>query len=55
VTKLGKWNNEEVTYQIGPYGPYVMCGKIKASVKNKEVIPTLDEAITLLQEKLHQK
>ena len=53
--KLGKWNNEEVTYQIGRFGPYVKCGKMMASVKKKEEIPTLEEAITLLQEKMHKK
>jgi DNA topoisomerase-1 len=55
VTKLGQWNKEDVTYQIGRYGPYVKCGKIMASVKNKEKIPTLEEGIALLQEKMHQK
>ena len=55
VTKLGKWNGEEVTYQIGRYGPYVKCGKMMASVKKKEEIPTLEEGIALLQEKMRQK
>ena len=53
--KLGKWNGEEVTYQVGRYGPYVKCGKMMASVKKKEEIPSLEEAITLLQEKMRQK
>ena len=55
ITKLGKWNNEDITYQVGRYGPYVKCGKMMASVKNKEQIPTLEEGIALLQEKMHQK
>ena len=55
VTKLGKWNGEEVTYQIGRYGPYVKCGKMMASVKKKDEVPTLEESITLLQEKMRQK
>ena len=55
ATKLGKWNGEEVTYQIGRYGPYVKCGKMMASVHDKEKIPTLEEGIALLQEKMHQK
>lgn len=55
VTKLGKWENEEVTYQIGRYGPYVKCGKMMASVKKKEAVPSLEEAIDLLQAKMHQK
>lgn len=55
VTTLGKWEKEEVTYQIGRYGPYVKCGKIMASVKKKDAIPSLAEAIDLLQAKMHQK
>ena len=55
VTKLGKWNGEEVTYQVGRYGPYVKCGKMMASVKKKDAIPTLEEGIALLQEKMRQK
>ncbi len=55
VTKIGQWNKEDVTYQVGRYGPYVKCGKIMASVRNKGEIPTLDEAITLLQAKMHEK
>ena len=53
--KLGKWDNEEVTYQIGRYGPYVKCGKMMASVRQKDQIPTLEEAIALIREKMHQK
>lgn len=55
ASKLGKWNDDEVTYQIGRYGPYVKCGKIMASVKEKDKIPSLEEAIGLLQTKMHQK
>lgn len=55
VTKLGKWNGEDVTYQIGRYGPYVKCGKMMAAVKKKDSVPTLEEGISLLQEKMHQK
>ncbi|MDR2902339.1 MAG: type I DNA topoisomerase [Lactobacillales bacterium] len=55
ATVLGKWNDTDVTYQIGRYGPYVKNGKVMASVKNKSIVPTLEEAITLLQEKIHQK
>ena len=55
ITKLGKWNNEDLTYQVGRYGPYVKCGKMMASVKKKDQIPTLEEGIALLQEKMRQK
>ena len=55
VKVLGKWEKQEVTYQIGKYGPYVKCGKMMASAKKDGTIPTLDEAITLLQNKMREK
>ncbi len=55
ATELGSWNDEKITYQVGRYGPYVKCGKIMASVKNKNEIPSLDEAIALLKDKMHEK
>ena len=55
VKTLGKWNDQEITYQVGRYGPYVKCGKMMASAKKDGTVPTLDEAITLLQDKMRQK
>jgi len=55
AVEIGKWNDKVITYQIGRYGPYVKWDKIMASVKNKNAVPTLEEAITLLQDKMHQK
>ena len=55
AVEIGKWNDKVITYQIGRYGPYVKWEKIMASVKNKNAVPTLEEAITLLQDKMHQK
>ncbi len=55
AVEVGKWNDEVITYQIGRYGPYVKCGKLMASVKNKNDVPTLEEAIRLLQDKMHEK
>ena len=52
---LGSWQDDKITYQIGRYGPYVKWKKIMASVKKKDVIPTLEEAISLIQDKMHQK
>ncbi len=52
---LGKWDKQEVTYQVGKYGPYVKCGKMMASAKKDGTIPTLEEAITLIQNKMHEK
>ncbi len=53
--ELGKWNDDIVTYQVGRYGPYVRCGKMMASASKDGKIPTLDEAITLLQNKMRLK
>lgn len=53
--ELGNWNDDKITYQIGRFGPYVKCGKVMASVKKKDQIPTLEEAIVLIQDKMHQK
>ena len=55
ATVLGKWQDQEVTYQVGRYGPYVKCGKMMASAKKDGTIPTLDEAITLIQNKMREK
>lgn len=55
VKILGKWNDQEITYQVGRYGPYVKCGKMMASAKKDGTIPSLDEAIILLQNKMRQK
>lgn len=55
ATVVGKWNGEEITYQIGRYGPYVKCGKIMASCKKDGTVPSEAEAITLLQDKMNQK
>ena len=55
ATVLGKWQDQEVTYQVGRYGPYVRCGKMMASAKKDGTIPTLDEAITLIQNKMREK
>ena len=52
---LGKWEKQEVTYQVGKYGPYVRCGKMMASAKKDGTVPTLEEAITLLQNKMREK
>ncbi len=52
---IGKWQDDKITYQIGRYGPYVKWKKIMASVKQKDSIPSLEEAISLIQDKMHQK
>ncbi len=53
--ELGSWQEDKITYQIGRYGPYVKWKKVMASVKKKDAIPTLEEAIGLIQDKMHQK
>ena len=55
ATVLGQWNDKEITYQIGHYGPYVKWEKVMASVKNKTEIPSLEEAIRLIEDKMRQK
>ena len=52
---IGKWQDDKITYQIGRYGPYVKWKKIMASVKQKDTSPSLEEAISLIQDKMHQK
>ena len=52
---LGKWQDQEITYQTGRFGPYVKWGRIMASAKKDGSVPTLDEAITLIQNKMHEK
>lgn len=54
-TVLGQWEKQDVTYQIGKYGPYVRCGKMMASAKKDGTIPTLEEAIILIQNKMREK
>lgn len=53
ATVIGTWENAEITYQTGRYGPYVKWGKIMASAKEK--MPALEEAIALLQAKMRGK
>ena len=52
---LGKWQDMEITYQSGRFGPYVKWGRIMASAKKDGTVPTLDEAITLIQNKMREK
>ena len=52
---LGKWQDQEITYQSGRFGPYVKWGRIMASAKKDGTVPTLDEAITLIQNKMREK
>lgn len=52
---LGKWNDKDITYQIGHYGPYVKWEKIVASVKNKKSVPSLEDAVRLIEDKMRQK
>ncbi len=52
---LGKYQDAEITYQDGRYGPYVKWGRIMASAKKDGTVPTLEEAITLIQNKIREK
>lgn len=53
ATLVGRWDDADITYQTGKYGPYVKWRKIMASAK--EGVPTLDEAVALLQAKMRSK
>ena len=54
-TVVGKWNDMEITYQVGRYGPYVKCGKIMASCAKDGTVPTEEQAISLLQKRMNNE
>lgn len=53
--KLGEHpdNGDDILADFGPYGPYVKCGKINASMKadDSPLTITLDEAIKLIKDR----
>ena len=53
--KLGEHpdNGDDILVDFGPYGPYVKCGKINASMKadDSPLTITLDEAIKLIKDR----
>ncbi len=53
---LGTFEGKHVTIAFGRFGPYLRCGEVTVSVKDKDpVLLTLEEARTMLKESAEQK
>ena len=55
--KIGEYKNKEVIVNIGPYGAYIKCGDINATIFDQSRIfdISLDEAKTLIEKKIEYK
>ena len=55
--KIGEYKNKEVIVNIGPYGAYIKCGDINATIFDQSRIfdISLEEAITLIEKKIEYK
>jgi DNA topoisomerase-1 len=50
--KIGKFEKEEIFINIGPFGPYVKCGKTNVSMKDIDIFSLSEaEAIIRIEEK----
>ena len=50
--KIGVLDQDDIFVNIGPFGPYIKCGKTNVSVKGRDIFEIEeDEAITLIKEK----
>ncbi len=50
--KIGIYQDEDVLINIGPFGPYVKCGKTNVSARNVDIFTLKeDEAVILIKEK----
>jgi len=50
--KIGEFETEEILINIGPFGPYVKCGKTNVSMKDVDIFSLSEtEAITRIEEK----
>ena len=50
--KIGVFENEDILINIGPFGPYVNCGKTNVSMKDIDIFSlTETDAITKIEEK----
>ena len=50
--KIGVLDQDDIFVNIGPFGPYIKCGKTNVSVKGRDIFEIAeDEAITLIKEK----
>ena len=54
---IGEYKNKEVIVNIGPYGAYIKCGDINATIFDQSRIfdISLDEAKTLIEKKIEYK
>ena len=54
---IGKYKNKEVIVNIGPYGAYIKCGDINATIFDQSRIfdISLDEAKSLIEKKIEYK
>ena len=54
---IGEYKNKEVIVNIGPYGAYIKCGDINATIFDQSRIfdISLEEAITLIEKKIEYK
>ena len=50
--KIGMFENDDILINIGPFGPYVKCGKTNVSMKDIDIFSLTEaEAITKIEEK----
>ena len=52
--RIGEYKNKEVIVNIGPYGAYIKCGDINATIFDQSRIfdISIEEAITLIEKKI---
>ena len=50
--KIGEFEGDDILINIGPFGPYVNCGKTNVSLKDVDIFSlSQDEAITRIKDK----
>ena len=50
--KIGEFEGEDILINIGPFGPYVKCGKTNVSMKEIDIFSLSEqEAISRIEEK----
>ncbi len=46
--KIGSFEDEDILINIGPFGPYVKCGKTNVSARNVDIFSLKEEEATIL-------
>ena len=46
--KIGTFEDEDILINIGPFGPYVKCGKTNVSARNVDIFSLKEEEATIL-------